>query len=173
MVSTIVTHIIGTVSLMLIFISVGSYYSMSIASFKNEVITVQLSKIANYIGSDMVDLVSLCYISAEDQLLIKNITLPAGITAYQYNMAIEKTTQNIVRVSLVSESYVYGDYALPWSTESSIIIYNGSNAEAKNYIQSERPYLNPVVGVYSGDKGIVIWCLKTENQITIGLGLMS
>ena len=172
--SVSVTHLIGTVSLMLIFFSIGSYYSMSIASLKNEVITVQLSKISNYIGSDIVDLVSLCYISELDQLLIKNLTLPAGLTAYGYNMTIKKTTQGIfVRVSLISESEVYGEYTLPWSTESNIRVYNGSDAGVENYIQSERPYLAPEVQVYSGDKGIVIWCVKIEDQITIGLGLMS
>jgi hypothetical protein len=177
MVSTTVTHIIGTVSLMLIFISVGSYYSMSIASFKNEVITVQLSKIANYIGSDTVDLVSLCYISDENQTLIKKITLPAGLTAYGYNMTIEKIGQSmLVRVYLISDSDVYGEYTLPWSTESSIRNYNDLDAETKNetknciHTQFKRPYLDPDAKVYSEDTDIMIWCLKTGDQITIGLG---
>jgi len=172
--SVSLTHLIGTVSLMLIFLSVGSYYTMSIASLKNEVITVQLSKIANYIGSDMVDLVSLCYIGELDQLLIKSLTLPAGLTVYGYNMTVEKIGQNmVVRIYLISDSLVYGEYALPWSTESSIKVYNGSDADVENYIQSEKPSLTPKLHIDNLDTGIVVWCVKIEDQITIGLGLMS
>ena len=166
MVSTTVTHIIGTVSLMLIFVSVGSYYSMSINSFKNEVITVQLSKIANYIGSDTIDLVSLCYIDEGDQLLIKNLTLPAGLSAYGYNMTIEKIGESmLVRVYLISDSMVYGEYTLPWSTESSIKVYDGSGTYPVN--------LKPKLHVDNLDRGIAIWCIKTGDQITIGLRSMS
>jgi len=102
MASVTMAHLIGTVSLMLIFFSIGSYYSMSIVSLKNEVITVQLSKIANYIGSDIEDLVSLCYISELKQMLIKNLTLPSGLTSYGYIMTIEKIGKSIlVRVYLI------------------------------------------------------------------------
>jgi|GEM_PF-973874 len=171
--SVSLTHLIGTVSLMLIFFSVGSYYSMSISSLKNEVITVQLSKIADYIGSDTVDLVSLCYINDMDQMLVKNLTLPAGLTAYGYNMAVEKAGQSMfVRVYLISDSLVYGEYALPWSTESGIKVYNGSDAEVEGYIQSERPSLTPRLYVDNGDTGIVIWVAKIEDQVTVGLGIM-
>ncbi len=163
MVSTTVTHIIGTVSLMLIFISVGSYYSMSIAAFKNDIIVVQLSKIANYIGSDIVDLVSLCYLGDQDQFLIKNVTLPSGLTAYGYNITIEEIGQSLlVRVYLISDSYVYGEYALPWSTESNIEVYDGSGTYPSN--------LTPRFAVDNLEKGIVVWCQRAGDQITIGLG---
>jgi len=174
MVSVTFTHLIGTVSLMLIFFSVGSYYSMSIASLKNEVTTVQLSKIANYIGSNIEDLVSLCYISELNQMLIKNLTLPTGLTSYGYNMTIEKIGQSIlVRVYLISESEVYGEYILPWPTESNIRVYNDLDPEVENYIQSERPSLILKLHVDDLDTGIMIWCVKLEDQITIGLGLMN
>jgi hypothetical protein len=175
MVSVSISHLIGTVALMLIFFSIGSYYSMSIASLKNEVITVQLSKIANYIGSDIEDLVSLCYIGEQDQmLLIKNLTLPTGLTSFGYNMTIEKIGQNmLVRVYLISESEVYGEYILPWPTESNIRVYNGLDPEVENCIYSERPSLTLKLDVDDLDTGIMIWCVKHEDQITIGLGLMN
>jgi len=174
MASVTMAHLIGTVSLMLIFFSIGSYYSMSIVSLKNEVITVQLSKIANYIGSDIEDLVSLCYISELNQMLIKNLTLPTGLTSYGYNMTIEKIGQSIlVRVYLISESEVYGEYILPWPTESNIRVYNDLDPEVENYIQSERPSLILKLHVDDLDTGIMIWCVKLEDQITIGLGLMN
>jgi len=171
MVSVSMTHLIGTVSLMLIFFSVGSYYSISINTLKNEAITVQLSKIANYIGSDIVDLVTLSHVSDLDQLLVKNLTLPAGITSYGYNMTIETIRQTMyVRVYLISDSLVYGEYALPWSTESSIKIYNGSDTKVESYIQTERHNLTPRLFLDNEDTGLVIWCAKIKDQITIGLG---
>jgi hypothetical protein len=78
-----------------------------------------------------------------------------------------------VRVYLFSDSLVYGEYALPWSTESSIQIYNGSETEVESYIQTERPSLTPRLFFDNSNTGIVIWCAKIEDQITIGLGLMS
>jgi hypothetical protein len=78
-----------------------------------------------------------------------------------------------VQANLISESEVYGEYILPWSADSHIRIYNGSDVEIENYIQSERPNLNPKVMVFNGETGtVVVWCAKIEDQITIGLGLL-
>jgi putative flippase GtrA len=52
--SVTITHLIGTVALMAIFLSVGSYYTMSISALRSQVIAVQLGGIANYVGSDLV-----------------------------------------------------------------------------------------------------------------------
>jgi hypothetical protein len=173
--SVTITHLIGTVALMAIFLSVGSYYTMSISALRSQVIAVQLGGIANYIGSDLVDLVSLCCISETDQLVIKSLNFPEGITAYGYEATLENTAQGIrVQANLISESEVYGEYILPWSADSHIRIYNGSDVEIENYIQSERPNLNPEVMVFNGETGtVVVWCVKIEDQITIGLGLLS
>jgi hypothetical protein len=142
---------------------------MSIASLRNEVITVQLGRIANYVGSDIVDLVSLCYISELDQLVVKNLTLPAGLTAYGYDIAIEEMAQSFrVQAYLISESEVLGEYILPWSTESNIKVYNGSYAEVESDLY-ERYSLIADTLVYSGDPRIGVWCVKTGDQITIGL----
>jgi hypothetical protein len=171
--SVTITHLIGTVALMAIFLSVGSYYTLSISSLRREVIAVQLGGIANYIGSDLVDLVSLCYVSETDQLVIKSLNFPEGVTAYGYEVTIENTAQGMrVQADLISESEVYGEYILPWSADSNIqIYYNGSDVEG--YIQSKGLNLDPETMVYSGETGIVVWCVKTENQVTIGLGLLS
>lgn len=173
--SVTITHLIGTVALMAIFLSVGSYYTMSISSLRREVIAVQLGGIANYVGSDLVDLVSLCYISEINQTIIKSLNFPEGITAYGYEVTLENTTNGMrVQANLISESEVYGEYILPWSADSNIRIYNGSDVNVENQIQSERPSLNPEVMVFNGETGIpVVWCVKIEDQITIGLGLLS
>jgi hypothetical protein len=173
--SVTITHLIGTVALMAIFLSVGSYYTMSISTLRREVIAVQLKGIANYISSDIVDLVSLCYISEINQTIIKSLNLPEGVTAYGYEITIEKTAQGMrVQTNLISESEVYGEYILPWSADSNIRIYNGSDEAVENQIQSERPNLSPKVMVFSGETDIpVVWCVKIEDQITIGLGLLS
>jgi hypothetical protein len=175
MASVTITHLIGTVALMAIFLSVGSYYTMSISSLRREVIAVQLRGIANYIGSDLVDLVSLCYMSETNQLVIKSLNFPAGLTAYGYEVTIENMAQSMrVQANLISEYEVYGEYILPWSADGTIRIYNGSDVEVENYIQSERPNLTPKTMVFNGETGIVvIWCAKIGDQITVGLGLMS
>lgn len=159
--------------MIVLFFSVGSYYLSSVSSLKNEIISVQLGRIANYIGSDIIDLVSLCYTTNLDQLLIKQLNLPKGLTAYAYDLSLEKIGQSmVVRAYLISDSNIYGEFVLPFSIEGNIKLYNGSDSQIENFILSENPSLNPELEIYSRDANAVVWCAKIGGNITIGLGII-
>jgi len=165
-----VAHIIGTVSLMALFFCVGSYFSLSFLTLKQEITTVQLEKVSNYFAANIVDLVSLCYMSKTDQLIIKRLDVPTSLMGYGYAVTLLNTTEAIiVRSSLFSLTAVSGESALPWATDAKIHLYTQT---IKSYIQAKQPSLNPDVEVFSSQLNIVAWCLKQDNEITIGVGTL-
>jgi len=165
-----VAHIIGTVSLMALFFCVGSYFSLSFLTLKQEITTVQLEKVSNYFAANIVDLVSLCYMSKTDQLIIKSLDIPTSLMGYGYAVTILNTTEAIiVRSSLFSLTAVSGEYALPWSVDAKIHLYSQT---IKSYIQAKQPSLNPDIEVFSSQSNIVAWCLKQGNELTIGVGTL-
>jgi hypothetical protein len=168
-----IAHIIGTVSLMALFFCVGSYYSLSFVSMKQEITSVQLEKVSKYFAANIVDLVSLSYMSETNQLIIKRLDIPNSLMGYGYAVEIFSTTEGItVKSSLLSISTVSGETALPWGSDAKIHVYNQTCTEVEQYIQAKQPSLNPDVEVFSSQFNIVAWCLKQDNEITIGVGTL-
>jgi len=167
--SVTLTHVIGTAGLMVVFFAVGSYYSLSYTSLQLQIIAVNLEKISNYVASNVMDMVSLCYMSGVNQVISKRLEIPARIGAYGYNITILQMTgeENFkVRAYLVSRPTIYGESTLPWSTSGMMKIYNGTDIGIENLS------FDPKISVFSGSSNIVVWCLKRDNEILIGLGIM-
>jgi hypothetical protein len=170
---TTISHIIGTVSLMALFFVVGSYYSFSFIALKEEITIAQLEKVSNYFAADMVDLVSLCYTSTMDQLIIKKLDIPISLMGYGYGVTIFSTADRIiVTSSLTSVTSVTGYSSLPWAVDAKVHLYNQTDTEINQYIQTKQPSLTMYDEVYSSEFNIVVWCLKLDNEITIGLGIL-
>ena len=167
--SVTLTHVIGTAGLMIVFFAVGSYYSISYTSLQLQIIAVNLEKTSDYVASNVMDMISLCYMSEANQVIFKKLEIPARIGTYSYNVTILHMTEEEnfkVRAYLVSRPTTYGESTLPWSTSGIMKIYNGTDIGIENLS------FDPKISVVSGSSNIVVWCLKLENEIIIGLGIM-
>ena len=165
--STIIPHIIGTVTLLILFSITGVYYSLSYSSLQSEIMVSNLQEVADYVSSEIVDLVSLGSLSAEGQLLIKELQLPEKIGGHVYNLTITESGDTLkVQVYLRSDPSVFGESILPWLIGGYIQPFNGTGAS----INSTR--ITPQTTISSISKNPVVWCMRNSGKITFGFGVM-
>jgi len=167
MVSVTISHVIGTITLIVVFIAVTMFYTISYFSLQTETLAQQLQEAADYVSANLVDLVSLCFISPTDQILIKGLEMPENVGTNLYSVTISEKTNPITQEKLLmvraffnSRPSIYRESLLPWST---VKIWNGT----------EIPSLQPSLSISSGTSNVVAWALKCGEEITVGLGVMS
>lgn len=166
-VSVTISHVIGTTTLIVVFISVTMFYTMAYFSLQTEALAHQLQEVADYVSANLVDLVSLCFISPTDQLLIKGLEMPENIGTDLYIVTLTNTTNPITQENLLvvraffnSRPSIYKESLLPWST---VKMWNGTEISG----------LQPSLSISSGASNIVAWALKQGDEITVGLGVMN
>jgi len=171
MVSVTISHVIGTTTLIVVFIAVTMFYTMSYFSLQTETLARQLQEVTDYVSANLVDLVSLCFISPTDQLLIKGLEMPENIGTYLYSVTLKNTTNPITQESILmvraffdSRSSIYRESLLPWSMGGKLKIWNGT--------MIDNPSFEPKFSISSGASNIVAWALKQGEEITVGLGAM-
>lgn len=169
--SSVISHAIGTTTLISLFLIVTAYYTYFYSMIQSEVIESQLEEIAGYVSSNIVQLVSLTTLSDEDQFLIKEFKIPKYVANSLYQVTIEKYVDPVsqnevlrVRVCIVSPSSIYGVSYLPWSEGRVIRVYNGTDPGIPE------SSLSPAVSLSSGYEEICVWSLKRGTEITVGLG---
>ena len=170
-VSVTISHVIGTTTLIIVFISVTMFYTMSYLPLQTEALAQQLQEVTDYVSANIVDLVSLCFISPTDQLLIKGLEMPENIGTYLYSVTLKNTTNPVTQERLLmvqaffdSRPSIYKESLLPWSMEGKLKIWNGTEINQK--IQEK-------FSISSGASNIVAWALKQGEEITVGLGAMN
>ncbi|MEM2110814.1 MAG: hypothetical protein QXX08_02930 [Candidatus Bathyarchaeia archaeon] len=163
--SITIPHVIGTTTLILVFIGVTMFYTISYFSLQNEALARQLQEAADYVSSSLIDLVSLSFINPADQLLIKSLDLPQNIGSDFYILTLIEETNPItqekvllVKAYFSSKPSVYRESLLPWST---VKIFNGTGGPTD---------LNPCISISSSVANAVIWAWKQDAELTIGLG---
>ncbi len=165
--SVVMAHLIGTVSLLVIFTVVGTYFTIYYSSLRSEVIASNLQDAADYVSSQIVDLVNLCFTSTEDQLLIKELEIPqqVGGSVYIIKIAYSEDLVKIVAYFFSNPS-ILGESLLPWSTGGNIEFFNGTDPGISD------PRVKPRTSISSLHENLIVWCLKKEGRITFGLGVM-
>lgn len=177
--SVIIPHIIGTVSLLMIFFSIGSFYQDYYASLHQEAYEVQLKQIADYVASNLIDLVTLNEIIDEDACLIKTIGIPYSIGENLYNVSLITMTSSggdvrvIKVIAFIEKLNLYAMVDLPWSVDSRIVIYTNQTIPrsdvypANNIISSKASAESIRTGKPAS---MIVWSFKDGGQIVIGLG---
>ncbi len=162
--SIVISHIVGTVSLLVVFGIVAASFAINYSILQLQVISYNLQQIADYVSAETCDLVSLCFMSSEDQFIFKELDLPEkiGSEAYMVSIVLLEDRFEVVVNSTVHLS-VFGESPLPWSRDGNIRLYNGTNPGITGIAPGE--------SIQSISKGTaVVWCLKDGERITFGLG---
>jgi len=169
-VSVTISHVIGTTTLLMVFTAATMFYTISNFSLQRETLAMQLQEAADYVSSNLVDLVSLCFISPTDQLLIKTLEMPENIGVNVYTVTlVEKTNPvtheklMIVKAHFDFRPSIYRESLLPWTT---IKIWNGTSIGDLGRVE-------PKLSISSSASNMVIWALRQAEEITVGLGVMS
>jgi hypothetical protein len=161
----VIATVIGTVSLLVLCGIIGTYYTIYYASLEKDVLSGKLQDISNRVSSDISDLVALGSIIPDNQLLVKRLDIPNNINSKYYELKIVHTENSmIVMAQEFLRPSVYGEAYLPWSTNGSVSLYNGTNPGITNPRIIQKTVVNSI------QTDLVIWYLKKDGIVTFGLG---
>ena len=166
MVSVVLSHVIGTVSLLLIFVSVVTYASLTYSILGSQVVDYNLQKISEHVVSETINMVSLCSISSDDEILVKVLEVPKDIGGNQYTISMANSGDGLAITSnQISSNNILGVAPLPWSHGRSVVPFNGTDPGIN------KARVIPKLSVGSSAKGLVLWCVKKSGVLTFGLGV--
>lgn len=180
-VSSAIAHVIGTVSLLMIFFSIGGFYQNYYSILSQRAQEAQLKQIASYVASNLIDIVTLGQIVEGDQFLIKSIDIPYSLNNYLYNISISSMPsstgeENIIRiVTSISKLNDYATENLPWTASGNIKIYTNQTIPRSDVIVTSHQTSNKAsseIAINKKPASTIVWCMKNGNEITMGLGVL-
>jgi hypothetical protein len=181
-VSSAFAHVIGTVSLLMIFFSIGGFYQNYYSILSQRADDAQLKQIASYVASNLIDIVTLSQTIEGDQFLIKSIDVPYSLNNNLYNISIavmpsSTGEENIIRI--VASMSNLSDYAavdLPWNANGNIKIYTNQTIPRSDVIVTSHQSSDKASSekiITKKPVSTIVWCMKNGDIITIGLGVLT
>ncbi len=176
--SVVIPHIFGTIALLSMFFTVGTYYNGYFTQLNREAYQAQLGQVSEYISSNLIDLVVLSRLSDEDVFLVKTIEVPLEIGNRFYRISLKEMqspygedTLNVV--SELESLGVYSTADLPWPKNPYIEIYSNQNITTKYGERINLSYnITSNMAKTGESKFLIVWCRKADNSITLGLGVL-
>jgi len=172
--STVIPHVLGTIALISLFLTIEAYYDGFYAKLSEEAYEAQLKQVAEHIASNFIDLVVIAQVTEGDIFLVKRLEIPRLIGERPYNITLMELSkgENVSLISLLLSGESIGVYTLvdlPWTTEA-VSIYSDEPLNPPYNITLT--YRLESVNDEGGALRIVAWCSKSGDSIIIGLGLM-
>jgi hypothetical protein len=177
----VIAHVIGTVSLLMIFFSIGGYYQDYYSLLSQNANEAQLKQVAAYVASNLIDIVTLSQTVPGDQFLIKTIEIPYSINNNLYNISIivmpsSSGSNNVFRIfTTMSNINEYSVVDLPWSPSTNIQVYTNQTITRNDIIVYNSLSSNKAASetiIMKEPMSFAIWCMKHNNVITLGLGVI-
>ncbi|MBS7640654.1 MAG: hypothetical protein QXE73_03030 [Candidatus Bathyarchaeia archaeon] len=170
MVQVSIQHIIGTIALIGLTVSLALAYQIVVEYVKDNVVRTQLSQTAEYVSmsiSNMMSLMDFTYgIFKEYVTVSKKLNLPADLSGRAYIVRLANETGNLyVLVEISGRSDLYAKSPIPVSPTSNVQIITDENFTLND------PSIKPKKYVYGGNPNAVVWCECRDNVFYIGLGL--
>jgi len=159
---------------------VGSYYQNYYTILSQQTYRTQLKQIAEYVGSNLIDIVTLSQTIPGDQFLSKTIEIPYSINENLYDLSLIKTPTSkidvdVVRlISIIVKNNQYSIVDMPWSGEN-LLIYTNQTIPRSDILISSSISSNAAASqavIRKEPTKMIVWCLKTNNVIVIGFGVM-
>lgn len=177
MVHISIQHIIGTVALMGLVLSLALAYQIVISSVEASVIKTQLSQTAEYVSMNLANVISLTdftYGILDTTLspVTKRLDLPKTIGGKPYNLTIVRSDAGCyVYVEIIGRSYLHATSLISTKSTQRVTILIVADLE---YAESllEDFEVKPRAWVSGGFPNVVIWCYKHGNTIYAGLGML-
>jgi len=174
MVSVTISHVIGTVALIGLFITASMSYSIYFSEVQEQANIAQLRGIADHVSNTLLDIYSIGLSSEAEQLLVKSLDIPSQVSQSSYNLSLVRAYSSsgevifVVLVKLTWKPSVYAESQLAWKgPEERTSLSNGTLPQGFN----DSSFL-PKVFVLSGVSKPAVWCIKSGTNVTLGLGVM-
>lgn len=173
MVHASVQHIIGTVALLGLILSTVLAFQMFIGFIVEDVVRTQLSQIAEYTSMCIANIVSLTDFTfgmlSTTEAVSKRLGLPSSINGRPYNLTIiEKNEGYYVQVKIIGSS-LYAESPITVKLAQRFKVFSEDREELLNLLEASQ--VEPRSWVYGGSPNVVVWCLKFDDAMYVGLGL--
>jgi hypothetical protein len=176
--SVVIPHIFGTIALLSMFFTIGTYYNGFFVQLNREAYEAQLGQVSEYISSNLIDLVVLSRLSDGDAFLVKTVEVPSEIGNRFYRICLKemKSLHGEDTLNVVSELESLGVYStadLPWPKNSYIEIYSNQSISTKYGERINLSYnITSNMAKTCESEFLIVWCSKVDNSITLGLGVL-
>lgn len=181
--SVIIPHIFGTIALLTMFFTVGTYYNGFFATLNQEAYQAQLGQVSEYISSNLIDLVVLSRLSKEDLFLVKTVEIPREVGNRFYTVTLKEVQSSygeelLKVVAEIDSQGVYSTADLPWPKSTYIQIFSNQSISTKynENIEIMGNITSNAAEFRTAETGepytLIVWCHKADDVITLGLGLL-
>lgn len=168
-----ITHIIGTVALISLVISVALAYQIIVGFVETKVLEAQLKQTAEYVSTNLVNLISLTEFAygevSSSTVMIKILKLPPDLSGNPYLVRlVSENGKPYVEVELITQSNLSARSPIPLnSTRTYVIIVTHEVWLPDNTVR-------PTNVVYGGNPNAVVWCWKnTSISMCAGIGVLT
>ncbi|MEM0253075.1 MAG: hypothetical protein QXK78_00705 [Candidatus Bathyarchaeia archaeon] len=162
----ILKHIIGTLALIGLVITVGLAYTTTASYVEMEVAKVQLKQIAEHVSLNLIEVISLVSFANYPSRQIKGIDLPTDIggKAYMVKLMV-KEGKCYVRAELATE-VTYTESLIPIKPDEDIKFLT-----EVEFIQGENGEIYSGI-IYGGNSNTFVWAelMRPNGEIIAGLG---
>lgn len=173
-----VQHIIGTVALIGLAVSIALAYQIVVGSVEESVIKTQLSQTAEYVSMSLANVISLTDftygIISTAEPVTKRLDLPKMISGKPYNLTIVRRGEECyVHVEIIGRSDLYAESPIVVKSTQRIRILAGADLEEAERLL-EGFDVEPRAWVTGSLSDVVVWCYKCyeDNAMYAGLGVL-
>lgn len=172
-----IQHIIGTVALIGLVVSLALAYQIVTSSVESSTIKTQLSQIAEYVSMNLANVISLTdftYGILDTSLgpVTKRLDLPQTIGGKPYNLTILRGDGGCyVYVEIIGRSDLHASSPMVVKPTQRVTILTSTDLEyAENLLRNFD--VKPRAWVSGGSPNVVVWCYMGDNTVYAGLGLL-
>ncbi|MEM1900591.1 MAG: hypothetical protein QW335_03840 [Candidatus Nezhaarchaeales archaeon] len=176
MVHVSIQHVIGTVALIGLVLSLASAYHIIVSSIEGEVIKTQLSQTAEYISMSLAHVISLTDFTYgvldTTYPVTKHLVLPKTVSGKPYNFTILRSDGGYyVYVEVISRSDLHAKSPITVKSEQRIVILTNDDLDLAESLLEDFE-VKPRPWVSGGLTNVVVWCYKSGDIIYAGLGII-
>jgi len=173
-----IQHIIGTVALIGLAVSIALAYQIIVSSVEESVIKTQLNQTAEYISMSLTNVISLTDftygIISTSEPVTKHLDLPEMIGGKPYNITIVKREEEYyVHVEIIGRSDLYAESPIIVKSTQRIRILAGVDLEIAESLLEDFD-VEPRAWVIGSTLEVVVWCYKyyEDDVMYAGLGIL-
>ena len=178
-----ISHMIGTMALLLTSLFVVTSFVLLGTMTQMDLVKPQLREVAEYVASNIVDLVTLAdQTDVANLILVKKLIIPASVGERGYRIELSLSDSSVI-VYLGTLQTVRAETPINLNASgevSEVIIINDPNdgiIDEVNGLNELVASLNVTIRgnhsspLFSGSEYPLVWCVKENGKIYVGLGV--
>lgn len=180
-----IQHIIGTVALIGLVISVGLAYTIETSSVQQDIAQQQLAQVSEVVALKIAEIVNLANFAnfgnfTRNDTMMMTLDLPLDLAGRAYAVQLMNGTTGdqgyYVNSYLVAQSTTSASATVPFNPAQGSVQLTTDAANASNlyWVETGTEAVTSSIVIYGGNSRAVVWVWKGEGNVTLaGLGVIT